>query len=111
MPTVRAKRMKGPLGLSSRWDARRNGPARSAKAVPIVIRATAEARTRHTAFTAQDHTDQIASARCGTQARRDAFSASDTPSVPAMNAGHIKGRLHDAMHRGSHEGTEEELGE
>ena len=53
MPTVRAKRMKGPLGLSSRWDARRNVPAPSAKAVPIVIRATAEARTRRTAFTAR----------------------------------------------------------
>jgi len=53
MPTVRAKRMKGPLGLSSRWDARRNGPTPSAKAVPIVIRATAEARTRRTAFTAR----------------------------------------------------------
>src|SRR5204863_7323435 len=58
-----------------------------------------------------DHTDQIASARCGTEARRDAFSALDTPSVLAMNADHIKGRLHDAMHRGSHKATEEELAE
>ena len=28
-----------------------------------------------------------------------------------MNTEHIKGRLHDAMHRGSHKATEEELAE
>jgi NTP pyrophosphatase (non-canonical NTP hydrolase) len=28
-----------------------------------------------------------------------------------MKAEHIKGRLHDAMHRGSHKATEEELAE
>jgi hypothetical protein len=34
-----------------------------------------------------------------------------TRSVTAMDKDHVKSRLHDAMHRGSHKATEDELAE